>query len=105
MSNNYKLKFTRIANDDLEQIYNYISNNLSAEMAVSNLIEEIECNIMRLADFPLSGSMVLDEVLQAKGYRKLIANNYIVFYLINEEERMVIVMRIIYGGQQYQDII
>ncbi len=45
--------------------------------SAQNLLNEIEEKIMRLKQFPLSGSLVADQVLQNKGYRKLIINKYI----------------------------
>jgi plasmid stabilization system protein ParE len=39
---NYKLKFTPKADEDLEQIYNYIYEKLFAENAARNLMEKIE---------------------------------------------------------------
>ena len=59
---------------------------------------------MRLKDFPYSCSFVLDEPLKSRGYRRLIVDNYIVFYLVNEMEKQVVVMRILYGAQNFQDL-
>ncbi|WP_459928780.1 hypothetical protein [Desulfosporosinus burensis] len=39
--NNFSLKFTPKANEDLEQIYSYISGKLFAEIAADNLLERI----------------------------------------------------------------
>ena len=60
---------------------------------------------MRLIEYPFSCQYVLDEPLKAKGYRKLIVDNYLVFYLVNEAENQVIIMRILYGASKYQDIL
>lgn len=60
---------------------------------------------MRLTGFPYSGSVLLDEFLKSKGYRKLIVDNYIVFYLVNELEKQVVIMRILYGAQNYRDLL
>lgn len=103
--NSYYLKFTPIASDDLEQIYRYISGKLLAETVADNLLEKIENGIMRLKEFPYSCSLVSDELLRNKGYRKLIVDNYIVFYLVNELEKQVVIMRILYGAQNYQTIL
>ncbi|MHB8125198.1 MAG: type II toxin-antitoxin system RelE/ParE family toxin [Desulfitobacteriaceae bacterium] len=46
--NNYSLKFTPKANEDLEQIYSYISGKLFAEIAAENILERLESSIMRL---------------------------------------------------------
>ena len=42
MSNNYKLKFTQAASDDLDQIYTYISGNLLAMQAANDLMDKIQ---------------------------------------------------------------
>lgn len=101
--NNYSLKFTPKASEDLEQIYIYISGKLFAEIAANNLLERIENSIMRLKLFPYSGSLVFDEPLKTIGYHKLIVDNYIV-YLVNEMEKQVVIMRILYGARNYSDL-
>jgi len=60
---------------------------------------------MRLKYYPYSGSFVLDEFLKSRGYRKLIIDNYLAFYLVNEPEKQVVIMRILYGAQNYQDLL
>ena len=94
MKNSYKIKIIQRAREDLDNIYRYISSELYAEYAAENLLERIEKSIMRLKDFPISCNYVADEFLRKKGYRKLIVNNYIVFYLVNEEEKQVVIMRV-----------
>ncbi|MDA8441559.1 MAG: type II toxin-antitoxin system RelE/ParE family toxin [Peptococcaceae bacterium] len=103
--NSYSLKFTSKANEDLEQIYSYISGKLFAEIAADNLLERIESSLMRLKDFPFSSSFVLDEHLKNRGYRKLIVDNYIAFYLVDEMEKQVVIMRILYGAQNFQNLL
>ena len=99
------LKFTPIAIEDLDQIYSYISEQLFDAIAAGNLMNKIESSVMRLKTFPYSCSYVTDEVLKSKGYRKLIVDNYIVFYLVDEAERQVIIARILYGAQKYEDLL
>lgn len=105
MSNRYRLYFTPIANDDLDRIYRYIAGHLDAKKAANDLMDEIETSIMRLSDFPYSGSPVEEDILNSRGYRKLIVNNYIVFHLIDESEKQVIIMRVLYGAQQYENLL
>ncbi len=102
---NYSLKFTPKASEDLEQIYSYISGKLFAEIAAANLLERIEASITRLKNFPYSCSFVFDEPLQNRGYRKLIVDNYVVFYLVNELEKQVVIMRILYSARNFQDFL
>ncbi len=105
MQNSYQLKVTPIAEADLEAIYLYISKHLVAPKAVNELMNEIENAIMRLTAFPYSGSPVKDDILRSRGYRRLIVKNYIVFYMMNEAEKQVVVMRVFYSGQKYENIL
>ena len=100
--NEYEIKFTPVAVEDLDQLYEYIVNKLFAEVAANNLMEKIETGIMRLKQFPFSCSYVLDKALKTRGYRRFVVDNYIVFYLVNETEKQVVIMRILYGARDYE---
>ncbi|AGL03661.1 type II toxin-antitoxin system RelE/ParE family toxin [Desulfoscipio gibsoniae] len=103
--NSYSLKLTPKASKDLDKIYRYITEELYAEQAAVNLLEKIETSVMRLKDFPFSGNYFADEYLKKKGYRKLIIDNYIDFYVVDEEEKQVVVMRFLYGRQKYEGLL
>lgn len=105
MPSSFKLMFTPIANDDLEEIYQYISEHLSAPQTANDLMGNIETSIMRLENFPYSGSPVADDFLNSRGYRKLNIKNYIVFHLINEAKKQVVIMRVLHSAQKYEDIL
>ena len=101
----YLLKITSVARDDLDKIYNYITKDLYNVTAAENLLNKIENSFMRLKDFPFSCNFVDDQILKEKGYRKLIVDNYIGFYIVDEVKEEVVIMRVLYGRQKYQDII
>jgi toxin ParE1/3/4 len=103
--NKYNVKFTPLASEDLTQIYAYISLQLFAEPAAAELLEKMEIGIMRLTEFPFSCSLVYDSHLRSKNYRKLIIENYIVFYLVNEMENQVVIMRVLFSAQKYQNLL
>ncbi|SDI41327.1 type II toxin-antitoxin system RelE/ParE family toxin [Natribacillus halophilus] len=103
----FTVKVTPIARTDLDEdeIYNYISSCLHNQPAASDLMHKIETEIMRLQHFPFSCSYVEDKTLRNKGYRKLIVNNYIGLYLVNEVKQEVILLRFLYGKQKYEGLI
>lgn len=105
MANNYTIKMTPKAADDLDNIYRYISEELFATSSAINILDRIEKEIMRLREFPFSCNYVADEYLRNKGYRKLIVDNYIIFYLIEKEVEQVIIMRVLYGKQKYENLL
>ena len=101
----YSLKFNQKAYEDIDQIFSYITEILYNEVAAENLIDKIEQSVRRLQEFPYSCSYVSDDLLKEKGYRKLVVDNYIVFYLVDETEKRVIVMRILFGAQKYEGLL
>lgn len=103
--NNYTIKFTPVAHNDLKEMYSYISQELFVENVAEDLLSRIETNILRLNFFPYSGSYPADAVLRHKGYRLIIIDNYIVFYIVDEQEKQVIIMRVLHGKQKYADFL
>lgn len=63
------------------------------------LADEIEQSILRLEDFPLLGVIPKNRRLAIKGYRILIASDYLVFYVIDHET--VDIRRILSGKRNY----
>lgn len=105
MVNNYTIKITPKAANDLDNIYSYISEELFALDSAIDLLYRIEESIMNLKKIPFSCNYVGDEFLRSKGYRKLIIDNYIAFYLIDEENKQVVIMRVLYGKQKYENLL
>ena len=101
----YRLRVAPKAAEDLDAIYGYIFTTLSATMAANDLFEQIEKATMRLTVFPFSGSYVLEEPLRAKGYRKVVVDNYLIFYVVDEAEKQVVIMRVLFGASKYQNIL
>jgi toxin ParE1/3/4 len=105
LNEEYTLKFTLNAEEDLDEIYSYIATKFFAQTTAESLMDKIENRIMKLKEFPVSGSCVHDDLLKERGYRKLIVGNYIAFYLVNEAEKQIVIMRILYGATNYQDFL
>jgi len=103
MLNEYRVKFTPLAKNDMDEIYQYIFDTLIAPIAANNLIDKIEEKAKRLADAPYSCPLVDDEFLREKGYRKLVINNYIALYMVSDDEKLVKIMRVVYGGSDYEN--
>ena len=101
----YGIRITPRAYNDLDDIYSYLAGESMNEEAGIHLMDRIETSILRLKDFPMSGSYVNDDILKNRGYRKLLVDNYIVFYLVDESENIVVIMRVLYGRQKYQDFL
>src|SRR5690625_3507503 len=93
----YTIHFTKVAMNDLDEIYQNITEELFAENTATDLLEGIENNVRKLKEFPNSGSRFVDEYLQFKGYRRIIVGSYIIFYVVGEQLKQVIIMQNLYG--------
>jgi len=97
----YDIIVTEKAKNEIDDIYNYISKSLMAEKAAENLVKKIENSILQLEDMPKLGSIIEIYKLRKYTYRKLIINNYVVLYRIDEERNIVYIARVVYGGRNY----
>ena len=101
----YRVDVSESAESDLRDIVRYISSQLSAPITALGMMELFEKAISGLAEMPQSRPLVADDRLFSMGYRKLIVKNYIVFFTINEKEKVVHVERIPYGRRDWMRIL
>ncbi len=102
--NNYEIILTDTAKEELEEIYDYISNNLNEKLAANRLMEKIEQNFLRLENNPYSCMKVCVKP-HNEIYRRLIVNNYIALYDVEEKSKQVIIYRVLNGRMDYLNII
>ena len=97
----YKLKITELAQNDLDSIIEYIAVQLANPIAAGDFLDEVEKCYSYLHSNPLMYPKCSDAKLEKEGYRKALVKNYIIFFKIFENEKKVIVYRIVYGARDY----
>ena len=97
----YTYRLMPSAIQDLRDIADYIASDLCAPESAAGPLNEIETAVENACAFPLSLPSVRDELLQMKGYRKIIVRNYIVFALLDEKKKTLNVMRVLYHARDY----
>ena len=100
-SSKYALRLLSVAEEDLSEAITFIAVD-NPEAAVA-LADKIERSLNDLASHPRMGRVPDDSQLMQMGYRYLIVENYLVFYVI--EARVVTVHRILHGARNYRDIL
>lgn len=101
----YQIVRTDKADEEIREIIFYISNDSgSAEIALSYL-EKIEKAIKRLRDFPELGSIPRYRILRKQGYRVLIVEKHLIFYKVNQLEKMVTVYAVFDSRREYRNLI
>jgi plasmid stabilization system protein ParE len=101
----YKIEISEPAENDLRDIVRHIELKLSAPMTALKMMQTMEDAIAGLEHMPKSYPPVLDDRLQAAGYRKLIVKNYIVFFTIDEGKKTVNIVRVLYTKRNWRHIL
>lgn len=96
----YIVKMTETAEHDLENIISYLWNNLAGDIIADKYKILFKQELRNLEN--VAGSMpILDEKLTGhKNIRKINVRNYIIFYIVDEENSKVFVLRI---GHAFMD--
>lgn len=97
----YLVKLLPKAYRDLEQIYNYISENLMEKNTALNMVKTIENTILSLDEFPHRGSERKIGKYSKKGYRQLIIKNFSIIYRIDEKNKYVIIVTVKYAHNNF----
>ena len=101
----YKVQITEFAQNDLDTIVEYIAVQLSNPIAAGDLLDEVDkCYSYRRSN-PFIYAKSADARLKKEGYRKALIKNYILFFKVFENEKKVIVYRVIYGARDYQKLL
>jgi len=102
MAAEYNLKITPAAAGDLDAIDTYITDALFAPAAAQALMADFDKGFHSLCDAPYRCELSRNATLREKGYRRLVVNNYIALYLVDDSEQMVIIARVFYGAMDYE---
>lgn len=101
----YRVDISEPAENDLKDIVRYIASQLSAPISALRMMELLEEAMADLSDMPQRCPLVADERLAQMGYRKLTVRNYLVFFSIDEKNKVVDVERILYGRRDWIRIV
>ena len=101
MANKYTIRYLPIAVDDLLSIFDWIA--VDSRTRAEAFIEVLDKRIRHLATHPLMGRNPRDEKLQHLGYRVLVIESYLIFYILRGQT--VEIHRVIHGSRNLDDII
>lgn len=99
----YAIRYTREAVDDLDMIFDYITDD--NRRAALTMLEKIEGTIQGLAENPRLGAVLSTDSysLAPSGYRRMLVAPYMVFYRIGKEE--VYVARVLHTRQDWMHLL
>ena len=100
-SSKFTVQLLSVAEEDLTEAIAFIAaDNPAVAMALANRIEK---SLDDLASHPRMGRVPDDPNLIQMGYRYLVVENYLVFYVV--EVKKVVIHRILHGARNYRDLL
>ena len=97
----YSLEFLQGAKQDMTDIVRYISHDLSNPAAAEKLAAEMVDAADKLTDFPYKNRTYRPIRPLKQEYRAQIVQNYIMFYYVDEKQKLVTIARAIYAKRSY----
>lgn len=97
----YKLDYLPAARQDMVEIVRYISRELHNPAAAERLAEEMIAAGEGLSKFPYANPVYVPIRPLHREYRKLLIGNYLMFYWVDETDRLVTVARVVYAKRNY----
>ena len=101
----YKVLIELSAERDLLGILTYISETLKEPETALRIYSAIKEQIESLRTLALRCKLVDDEPYSSQGVRRLQAENYSIFFIVDGEKREVHVFRILNNRREWQNLL
>lgn len=101
MSEKYRIELSIKAKNDIKSIVLYIKNNLNEPSIANKYAKMIKEEIKTLEYSSKKFAIIDGDTIKDLKIRKLNIRNYLAFYRVNEEEKVVNVERILYGSSDW----
>jgi toxin ParE1/3/4 len=98
MPAHYRAILAREASEDLQAIFEYIAGDSPSNAA--SMIERILRSLELLEVFPHRTIVDPPYAVQGKPLRSLPVGSYVVYFSVNDETRIVQVLRVIHGARR-----
>lgn len=97
----YSLEYLPVARQDMVEIVRYISREFGNPVAADRLAAELIEAGDSILSFPYANPSYTPIRPLKHEYRKLLVQNYLMFYWVNEEKKTVTIARVIYAKRDY----
>ena len=101
----YKLESLPVARRDMIEIVRYISQELQNPTAADQLAMELIEAGDSIPKFPYANPAFIPIRPLKHEYRKLLVQNYFMFYWVDEVKKLVTVARVVYARRDYKRLL
>ena len=100
-----KLRVSKLYREDTISSYNYIKQKLKSPMAAKNLKKEINEKLFEIKKNPTHRPLANDLYLANLGYRIKKVKNYMIFYIIDDDDKHIKIVRFLYCKRNWMIIL
>jgi len=101
----YDVHISDKAEDDLNSIIDYLLYKLKAPGAADDFIAAFEQKIENIKSSPKAFKIIDDDVLRMEEIRVMQINNYLAFYLVDDNSKTASIIRVLYGRRDWLNIL
>jgi len=101
----YSKEFSKAAIKDIRRTNLYLKDTLKNRNASSRLITSTEAKVNELIIFPFQHPIVQDPVLKLYKIRYAQIKNYLIFYTVDENSKIVYIVRFLYARSDWNNIL
>ena len=102
---NWNIKLTPEFRQDVRDIHSYMANTLLAPETALKQVDRILGEVETLTEMPHRKPLYEREPWKSRGLRKLVVDNFVVFYLTNEKQKDVAVLHVFYCGRNITSLL
>lgn len=104
MSDKFSIIYSPQAGTDIKEIYSYIAFELLSPNTAEKQVNRIRKAIRSLDFMPARSPIVDWEPWKSMGTHRALVDNFVIFYIVDDAELLVTVIRIVYGGRDLKSI-
>lgn len=100
----YSVVFSGDAEKDLRGIHRYIAIDLLMPESAMRLVSRIESAALSLSEMPFRFPQYRDRHGRARDLRVMSAENYCIFYTVDDVQKVVTIVAVIHGARNLRDL-
>ncbi len=97
----YEIEFTEDCRDEVNEIYEYISEKLVAENSAKKLMRKMRDAVMDLSETPNLYMKIEKKDRNKREFRRMVIDNFVVLYTVDENSKKVYIAHMHYGRRNY----
>ena len=100
----FRTEFSERAVADLDEILRYMCEDLCNHQAAERFFLTVNEKLELIGENPYMYPLHHDEKLNAEGYRFVVVENYLLFYVLSDVDSVASTVRIVYGGRDFSAV-